>query len=264
MSLTTLKWSMSTSATASGIIHPDRPGDLDFRLPFPGGRVEQPGLGVDAGLGQQLGVHDEPPGQQHGRHGGDGQHRVDGDHDGDQDAEVELGEVGLQRLPAQLELGQLDAGIGQLDRAHDQEVVAAAADDLAQRHGQHEGEGVHARADRGAGEGHGKLPEQQRRHAVGQADGGAGEDPAVDHALVDPQLGEHLQRDRGQHGVDRRQQDRHRQHPHGEEVPGHAGLEVGDPRGGGHGDHAARQQQRELHQVGDVPGGLRQRVARSA
>ena len=77
----------------------------------------------------------------------------------------------------------------------------------------------------------------------------AGEDPAVDHAPVHPPLGEHQQRDRGHHGVDRRQQDRHREHPGGEEVPHQAGLEVGDPRGGHDRDHAAAEQQQERHQV---------------
>ena len=112
----------------------------------------------------------------------------------------------------------------------------------------------------GAGEGRGELAEQQGSRAVGQADGPGREDPAVDHALVHPPLGEHLQRDRGQHGVDRRQHDRHREHPGGEEVPRDAGLEIGDPRGGHDRDRAAGQQQQERQQVRGGPDGLRRRV----
>ena len=150
-------------------------------------------------------------------------------------------------------------GVAQLDRRHDQELVAEAADQLAYCDGQDPGDGVRPRADRAAGEGIRKLAEQQGRRPVGQADGAGSEDPAVDHALVHPPLGEHLQRDRGEHGVDRRQQDRHREHPGGEEVPGHASLEVRDPRGGRDRDHAADQQQQELQQVRSGPGRLRRR-----
>ena len=41
---------------------------------------------------------------------------VDGDHDGDQEAEIEFGEVGLQGLAIQFQLGQPHRGIAQLDR----------------------------------------------------------------------------------------------------------------------------------------------------
>ena len=98
--------------------------------------------------GQQLGVHDEPPGQQHGRDGGDGQHRVDRDHDGDQEAEIELREVGLQRLAVQRQVGQPHRGVAQLDRAHDQELVAEARRPARTWRRPGPGEGVRPRADR--------------------------------------------------------------------------------------------------------------------
>ena len=204
-------------------------------------------------------MHDEPPGQQHGRDTRDGQHRVDRDHDGDQQAQVELGEVGQQGLAVQRQVGQSHRRVAQLDRAHDQELVAEPAHQLAYGDGDGPGEGVRPRADL-AGEGRGELAEQQGSRTIGQADGPGREDPAVDHALVHPPLGEDLQRDRGQHGVDRRQHDRHRQHPGGEEVPRDAGLEIGDPRGGHDRDRAAGQQQQERQQVRSGPDGLRRRV----
>ena len=121
---------------------PDRPGDLPFGLALPGGHVEQAGLGVDAGLGQQLRVHHEPPGQQDGGHGEDGQHRLDGHHHGDEDAQVHLGEVAEQRLAVQREVGDPGGGVGELHRGDDQEVVQQPAGDLGRGDGHGPGQGV--------------------------------------------------------------------------------------------------------------------------
>ncbi len=83
---------------------PDGPGDLRRGLALPGRRVEEPRLGVDAGLGEKLGVHHEPPGQQHGGHGEKGQDGIEGHDHRDQDGEIELGEVGLQRLAVHVQV----------------------------------------------------------------------------------------------------------------------------------------------------------------
>jgi hypothetical protein len=236
---------------------PHRPDDLPFRLALPGGRVEQAGLGVQAGLGQQLRVHHEPPGQQHGRHGQDGQHRVDGDHHGDEDAQVHLGEVGEQRLAVQHDIGHPGGGIRQLHRDDDQGIVTEPAGELGRGYGRRPGQGVRPGAERAPGEGRGDGTEDDRRGSVGQADCGAGEHPPVDRPAVHPPLRQDQQRRRDHHGVHRRQQDRHRQDPGGQEVPDQAALQVGDPRGHRHGDRAAAQQQAEPHQVTRRPGGRR-------
>ncbi len=232
----------------------DGAGDLGLGFGFKGRGVEQPGLGVDPGLGQQLPVHHEAPDQQHGGYGEDGQERADRDHDGDQHAEVELGEVGHQRLAVELQVGEADGGVGQLDAAHDQRLVPAAADLLGQGDGDSPGQRVQPGADRAARERRGERAEHHRRRPVGQRDGAHGEDPPVDHAPEDPELGEHVQRDGRDHGVERRQQDRDGQDPHGDEVPGDAALAVDDPRGGRDRDQAAAQQQGELPHVVGVPG----------
>jgi len=91
---------------------PDGSSDLRRSLVLPGGHVEQAGLGVNARLGEELGVHHEPPGQQDGGHGEHGQNRVDRHHDGDHDTEVDLREVGLERLAVQLKEGHARRGIG--------------------------------------------------------------------------------------------------------------------------------------------------------
>jgi hypothetical protein len=120
---------------------------------------------------------------------------------------------------------------------------------------------VRAGADAGAGERRGDGVEGDRSGAVGQADRGAGEDASVHHPPVHPPLGQDQQRGRRHHGVGRRQQDRHREHPHGEEVPHQACLQVGDPRRGHDRDHAAAEQDQERHQVTRTPGCLRDHVA---
>ena len=72
-------------------------------------------------------MHHEAPDQQHGGHGEDRQtQRADRDNDGDQHAEVELGEVALQRLTVQLQRSDPDRGIGQLHADHDEELVTSA------------------------------------------------------------------------------------------------------------------------------------------
>jgi hypothetical protein len=234
-----------------------RPDDLPLRLALPGGRVEQTGLGVHAGLGQQLRVHHEPPGQQDGGHGQDGQHRVDGDHHGDEDAQVHLGEVGEQSLAVQRDTGHPGGGVGELHRDDDQGIVQEPAGELGRGHGRRPGQGMRPGAERAPGEGRGDGAEHQRRGSVGQADRGAGEHAPVDRPAVHPPLREDQQRRRDHHGKHRRQQDRHRQHPGGQEVPDQAALQVGHPRGHHHGDRAAAQQQAEPRQVTGQPGGRR-------
>ena len=201
------------------------------------------------GLGDELGVHHEPPAQQHRGHRENGEHRVDGHHHGDQHPEVELGEVPLQGLAIEFLLDQPGRRIGELDPAQDQEAMTPSAYHLTQgdRHGP--GKSVHARADGAAGKGRGEQAEDVRSPAVGQAEGGGGEGPAVDDAAVYAPLGQHEQRDRCHHRVNRRKQDRDRHHPDGEEVPGHAALQVGHPRCRRHGNQPAAQQQSELPRI---------------
>jgi len=130
----------------------------------------------------------------------------------------------------------------QVGRRGHQGLVAPPADLLADddRHGP--GEGVPAGADRRAGERLRERTEHHRRRPVGQAYGADREYPAVDDPALDQQLGEDYQRDRGHHGIDGREQDRDRQHPHGEEVPGHTALDIGALRRRRDRDHAAGEQ----------------------
>src|SRR5206468_1839141 len=83
----------------------------------------------------------------------------------DQQAQVELGEVGQQSLAVQRQVGQSHRRVAQLDRAHDQELVAEPAHQLAHGDSDGPGEGVRPRADV-AGEGRGELAEQQGSRGV--------------------------------------------------------------------------------------------------
>jgi hypothetical protein len=220
---------------------PDRTRDLHRRLGLPGARVEQSRLGVDARLGQELRVHHVPPGQQDGGNSEDSQYRLDGDGDGNQDAEVDLNEVGLQRLAVQRHLGHAGRGIRELDRDSDQHPVQAAHD-VADGDGGRPGERVQPGADHAPGEGRGQGPEHERRRAVRQADGRAGEHPAVDDTLAHSPVGQQQQRDGRDHGVERREQDRDRQHPDRQEILHHRAPAVRHPGGRYDRDHAAAEQ----------------------
>ena len=231
---------------------PDGPGDLRRRLALPGARIEQPGLGIDPGLGEKLRVHHKPPGQQHGGDGENGQHRLDGHDDGNQDAQVDLHEVGLQRLAVQRHFGQACRGIRKLHRNGQQNPVQATHD-FAGRDGRRPGERVHAHPDYVPGEGCGDGPEHERRHAVHQADRRGGEYPAVDDTLTHSPVGQQQQRDGRDHGIERREQDRDGQHPHREEILHHGAAAVRHPRGRHDRDHAAAKQQEELRQVAEAP-----------
>jgi hypothetical protein len=237
---------------------PDRARDLRRRLGLPGARVEQPRLGVDARLGQELRVHHVPPGQQDGGDGENSQYRLDGDGHGNQDAEVDLNEVGLQRLAVQRHFSHAGRGIRELDRDGDQHPVQAAHD-VADGDGGRPGERVQADADHASGEGRGQSPEHERRRAIGQADGRAGEHPAIDDALTHSPVGEQQQRDGRDHRIERREQDRDREHPDRQEILHHRAPAVCHPGGRHHRDHAAAEQQEELRQVADLPRRLRRR-----
>jgi hypothetical protein len=238
---------------------PDRPDHLPLRLALPGRHVEQACLGIDAGHGQQLRVHHEPPGQQDRRHGEHGQDRLDGHHHRDQDTQVHLGEVAEQRLPVERDIGHPGGGIGQLHHADEQELMQQPAGDLSGGDPRDPGQDVSPGPRGDSGEGAGNGVEHGRRDAVGQPDGGPGEHAPVHHPAVHPPLREGQQRSRDRHGVHRRQQDRHREHPRGEEIPDQAALQVGEARGGQDRDRAAGQQQEEFHQVTRPPGGLNRR-----
>jgi hypothetical protein len=232
---------------------PDGPSDLLFSLGFPGRDVEQPRLVVNAGLGQELGVHHETPGEQHCGYPEHCQDRVPGDYHGEQDAQVHLREVGQQGLAVQRQLREPGGGVGEPDRDHQQGIVPEPADDLAACHADGPGQGVHAAAERRPGDRGRDGPEHHRRRAISQADSRAGEHPAVDEPAVNPPLG-HGQQWHGRHqGVDRRKQDRHRQHPHGQEVPHQGALCLACPRGRPDRDQAAAEQQPEGHQVRGAP-----------
>ncbi len=198
-------------------------------------------------------MHHEPPRQQHGRDSENGQHRVNGHHYRDHDAQVDLREVRQQRLAVQQQAGQPCRGIGKLDRAHQQGIVSQPADELARGDRGGPGERVQASAYRAAGEGRGDRVERERGHAVGQANRPAGEHAAVNDPAVHAPLGQHEQRDGRHHGVERRQQDRYRQHPHGKEVAHHAALQVGHPRSRPDRDQAAAEEQQEGQEFAGVP-----------
>jgi hypothetical protein len=214
--------------------------DLRLRLILPGGGIEEPGLGIHPGLCEQWRVHHEPPRQEHRGHRAHREEYIDPDDDRRHHAEIDLREVGLQRLPVQLQLDNLRRRIGELDRDHQQDVVDQPACQFTHRDGEGPGKGVRARADRMTGEGRGAGTESQRGRTVGNCHRASGEDPAVNDSLVHHALREPQQRNRHHHRIDGRQEDGHRQHPYRQEVSGHPAFDVGSTgRRGDRGETAA-------------------------
>ena len=197
-------------------------------------------------------MHHEPPGQQDGGDGENGQYRLDGDGHGNQDAEVDLNEVGLQRLVIQHHISHAGRRIRELHRDNDQDPVQAACY-VTGGDGGRPGERVQADADRAPGEGGRDSPEHERRRPVRQPDCRAGEHPAVDDALPHSPVGQQQQRDGRNHGVERREQDRDRQHPYRQEIVHYRAPPVRHPGGRHDRDHAAAEQQEEFCQVADLP-----------
>jgi hypothetical protein len=183
---------------------PHRAGDLCLGLGLPGRRIEQTCLGVHPGLGEQVLVHHETTGKQYGRDAEDGEKRVGADRHGHQDAEVYLGEVPLQRIVVQRQRAQCRRGIGELNRADDEHVVNQPASQFTEADHHGPGQHVPTRPQRAAPDRRGKAVEEQRRHAVGQADRARGEHTAVDDAPVHRTLREPEQRGWRHHRVDRR------------------------------------------------------------
>src|SRR6478609_7009182 len=79
---------------------PHGPGDLRRRLPLPGSRVEQAGLGINAGRGHQLGVTEGALEQDNKRDRENDDRQADGNGEGDQDRHAQLGHIVLKGLAA--------------------------------------------------------------------------------------------------------------------------------------------------------------------
>ena len=120
------------------------PGQLDLGFRLPGGHVEQAGLGIDARLGNEQREDKEPADEQHGRHRDEYQGGAEAHGERDQHPEVDFDEQRLHRLAVQVEPQDPHAGVGQLHRADDQEVVRPVAENLAGGDRQAPGEGVGA------------------------------------------------------------------------------------------------------------------------
>jgi hypothetical protein len=97
-------------------------------------------------------VHHEPPSQQHGRDGENGEHRLDGHHHGDHDAQVDLGKVGFQGLGVEYQVLHLHGAVGHPHRADQEDMVPEPAQDLAACDGRRPGERMPAGAEGASGQ----------------------------------------------------------------------------------------------------------------
>jgi hypothetical protein len=210
------------------------PGDREVGLTLPGAHVQHTRLGIGARLRLELRV-EQAALQQHHRRQRDRQHQgADRAGDRDQDAHARLGQVEHHSLAVPQHVDQPGVRVNEPrgDR-HQAGVEHAEGNGAAHRHarllrahqprvrpgiGQPDG-GVVLRRHRG------QQPEERGRACPGQAERGAAERPAVDRGAAHPQVDQQAKHGRRGKRVERRQQQRHRDPPCGQQVaPDPGGL----------------------------------------
>ncbi len=230
---------------------PHGPGDLRIGLPLPRGGVQQPGLGVGTGRRGQLLVHETALQQDDRRQGDQQEQEAERAGHGDQDADARLGEVEQQALPVPQHLGQRRLGVGQVrgdrDDARVEHREQDRAGDRGHNHGR-PGEPV-VRAVQVDPERLGDGPvEHGRRGGARQPERGRAEHPAVHGDPAGAQVEHRADAERREQYVERRQQQRDRQPPGGQQVPRHS-RRLAEPTHSLDADHGGGQQRGEQRQV---------------
>src|SRR5215469_4915603 len=231
--------------------------ELDLCLAPPGLRVEEPGLGIDAGLGDQLRLHQVPSVEHYRRQRQSHEHRVDGYHERERDGEGQLDEVGGDRLAVAEQLADPCPRVGELDGAKKQAVIDDPRQGPAARRESSPGNRVNARSRDRPGKGRRDPVKGHGGPSVSEADSGIAEHAPVDEYAPYPPQPIGRQRDRGKECICRRQGNRYREVPHRLKVPADRTLDFAHCPGRFDGHQAAPEQRQVGGHVLRGPCGLR-------
>ena len=234
-----------------------RPGDREVGLTLPGAHVQHARLGISARLRLELRVEQAALEQYYRRQRDHQQQRADRAGDRDQDAHARLGEVEHHPLAVPQHVKQPGVRVDEPrgDR-HEAGVEHAEGYGAADRHrrllrahqprvrsriGQPDCR-LMLRRHRG------QQPEQRGRGRAGQAERGAAERPTVNSGAPYPQVDQQAEHGRRGERVQRRQQQRHRDPPRGQQVAPDPGR-LPEPPGGLDADRTAAHKRGEQGQL---------------